>query len=195
MRDRFLAPELAQRIRLVILDVDGVLTDGSAYIGSGPNGERLELKRFDVLDGLGIRMMIWAGLRVALISGRESSANTLRAEELGIECFQDSGARKLPALTLLMNRHGIEWEEIAFLGDDLPDLPALHRVGLPAAVANAVAEVRAVANFVTLCRGGRGAVREFAETLLRARGDWNRLVEEYCRARDAEPEPVSSGSQ
>lgn len=181
---RRLPQELARRIRLVALDVDGVLTDNGVYVGRTAGGEAVELKKFDITDGLGIRMLVDAGLAVALVSGRESEATRLRAAELGIESYQDSGARKLPALEKLIARHGVAWEDVAFVGDDLADLPALARVGLPVAVANAVPEVKALARWQTQRRGGGGAVREFAEALLRARGEWSRLVEAYRRARE-----------
>ena len=173
----------ARRIRLVVLDVDGVLTDGGIYIGVS-NGDTAEFKRFDVQDGLGIRMMRNAGIHVAIVSGRVSEATYLRAAELGIEDMcQDAGARKVPAVEKLLAARGVGWEEVALLGDDLADLPALRRVGLAATVANGVLEVRRVATWQSAREGGRGAVREFAEALLRARGQWDGLVDEYCRAR------------
>ncbi len=184
MREQIPA-ELARRVRLVALDVDGVLTDNGVYIGRTESGEAVESKRFHILDGLGIKMLGWAGIPVALVSGRESEATRIRAEELGIESYQDSGARKLPALERLIADHGVSWDEVAFVGDDLADLPALSRVGLPVAVANAVPEVKALARWQTRRQGGNGAVREFAEALLKARGEWSRLVVEYQRAREA----------
>lgn len=175
--------DIARRIRLVLFDVDGVMTDGGLYMGQAPDGGVVELKRFDITDGLGVKMLVWAGLEVALVSGRESAASRVRAAELEVECFEDAGARKIPLVERLLARHGASWAEAAFVADDLADLPVLRRVGLPVAVANAVPEVRAAARWVTRRPGGHGAVREFAETLLRARGDWSRLVDEYCRAR------------
>lgn len=176
--------EAARRIRLVALDVDGVMTDNGVYIGTTSAGETVELKRFDILDGLGIGMLRRAGIVVALISGRHSEATEIRARELGIECFQARHTGKLPAFKELLERHRLSWDEVAFLADDLADLPALRRVGLPVAVANAVAEVRALAHWQTSRPGGSGAVREFAETLLQARGEWADLVEAYCRSRE-----------
>ncbi len=181
---RRLPSDPARRVRLVVLDVDGVLTDNGVYIGRTEGGEAVELKKFDITDGIGVRMLVSAGLPVALVSGRESEATRVRAQELGIECYQDSSARKLPALERLRADHGVRWDEVAFVGDDLADLPALARVGLPVAVANAVPEVKALAFWQTRRRGGDGAVREFAEALLRARGEWSRLVDEYRRARE-----------
>ncbi|MDQ3309303.1 MAG: HAD hydrolase family protein [Gemmatimonadota bacterium] len=175
---------VAQRIRLVGLDVDGVLTDGGLYLGATASGERTESKRFEITDGLGIRLLQESGIQVAIITGRVSHAVRIRAEELGItECHQDPAAAKLPIMEAMLDRLGIGWEEAAFVGDDLPDLPVLRRVGLPVAVANAVAEVRAEAQWITRRAGGHGAVRDFAEALLRTRGEWNVAVERYLAAR------------
>jgi 3-deoxy-D-manno-octulosonate 8-phosphate phosphatase (KDO 8-P phosphatase) len=180
-----IARELARSIRLVMLDVDGVLTDGGIFLGATASGERVELKRFEITDGLGIRLMREAGIEVALITGRESDAVSLRAEELGIhECHQDPSAAKLPIVRSLMERLGVSWGETAFLGDDLADLPVMWRVALPAAVENAVPEVQAVAHWVAIRRGGFGAVREFAQALLEARGEWRERVDAYTRERE-----------
>ncbi len=179
--------EVALRIRLVILDVDGVLTDAGVFLGAGAGGERIEFKRFDIQDGLGLRLLQDEGITVALVSGRPSSATTLRARELGIEeCHQDAGARKLPVVLELLERRGVGWDEVAMVGDDLPDIPVLERVGLPVAVANAVPEVRARARWITTLAGGSGAVREFAEALLQARDAWDGRVEAYLEARRSE---------
>lgn len=179
-----ISADIASRIRLVMLDVDGVMTDGGIYLGSTGAGERVEMKRFDIMDGLGIRLLKEAGIEVAIITGRESGAVRLRAEELGItECHQDPSASKLPIATSLIERLGLTWQECAFVGDDLPDLPVLTRVGLPAAVGNASAEVRAVATWTASRCGGRGALREFAAALLTARGEWSARVEAYLEAR------------
>jgi 3-deoxy-D-manno-octulosonate 8-phosphate phosphatase (KDO 8-P phosphatase) len=176
--------EIARRIRLVMLDVDGVLTDGGIYLGTTDGGERVELKRFDIMDGIGIRFLKEAGIEVAIITGRESGAVRLRAEELGIvECHQDPTAAKLPIARRVLERLGVDWSEAAFVGDDLPDLPVLQRVGLPAAVANAAPEVRAVAKWTLRRSGGSGAVREFAEALLRLRGEWTQRVDAYLEER------------
>ena len=175
---------LARSIRLVALDVDGVMTDGRVYLGATAAGDRVEMKAFGVGDGLGIHLLRNAGIEVAIVTGRESDAVRLRAEELGIrECHQDRGAAKLPILGEILDRLGIAWAESAFLGDDLADIPVLRRVGLPAAVANAVPEVHAIAAWTGSRAGGSGAVREFAESLLRARGTWTTAVEAYVRAR------------
>lgn len=179
-----LLEETASRIRMVIFDVDGVLSDGGIYLGATESGERVELKRFEITDGLGIHMLRRGGIESAIVTGRESRAVALRAEELGIEeCHQDRTAQKLPIVEEMLERKGIGWDEVGYLADDLADLPVLRRVGLPAAVANAVAEVRNLAVWTGERRGGEGAAREFGEALLRARGQWDDLVAEYERER------------
>ncbi len=176
--------ELAKGIRLVILDVDGVLTDAGVYLGRTAGGESVELKRFDIQDGLGIHLLMEAGIEVAFVSGRVSSATEARALELGVtECHQEGGAQKLPIVEALMSRRGLGWEAVAMMGDDLPDLSVFSRVGLPVAVANAVAEVSQRARWTTAREGGRGAVREFCRELLEARGEWDTRVAAYCEAR------------
>lgn len=174
----------ADRIRLVVLDVDGVLTDNGIYIGQTASGEGVELKRFHVQDGLGIKLLEWAGVKVIFLSGRESHATALRAAELGVDAYQDAGARKRATLDPILERHGVAWDQVAVLADDLADLPLLRAAGLPVAVANAVPEVHAAAAWATERRGGEGAVREFAEALLRARDEWDAVVEAYDRSRD-----------
>jgi 3-deoxy-D-manno-octulosonate 8-phosphate phosphatase (KDO 8-P phosphatase) len=181
-----IAAELARRIEIVVLDVDGVLTDGGIWLGEA-GGEPVELKRFEITDQLGIKMLEWAGIRVAFVSGRLSAANRLRAEELGVEWAEGAGGHKLAAVSALLERHDSGWDRLACLGDDLPDMSLLTRAALPVAVANAVPEIRAVAAWCTSRNGGAGAVREFAEALLKARGEWQALVEDYCRQRDSVP--------
>jgi 3-deoxy-D-manno-octulosonate 8-phosphate phosphatase (KDO 8-P phosphatase) len=173
---------IAKRIRLVGLDVDGVLTDGGIYLGD-VDGARMEFKRFDILDGLGIKMLQLAGIDVAIITGRVSDAVALRARELAItDVVQDIHARKLPALRKLLAAKGIDEQDVAFVGDDLPDIAVLRVVGLPVVVGNCTEDVAHLG--VRLTRhGGHGAVREFAELLLRARGDWDGLVEAYVKSR------------
>ena len=170
---------VAGRIRLLALDVDGVLTDNGIYVGP-VDGQPIELKRFDVQDGLGHVLMRTAGIPVAWVSGRHSEATAMRARELRVEdVLQVPGPDKLEALGILLARRRITWEETAFMGDDLADLQVLRRVGLPIAVANAVEEVKAAAAYVTRARGGHGAVREVVELLLKARGRWAELLERY----------------
>lgn len=179
--------DLALRIRLVGLDVDGVLTDNGIFIGP-VDGQVVELKRFDIQDGLAHVLMRDAGLPMVWVSGRHSEATSARARELRVEeVLQVPGSRKVEAFAALLERRGIAWEAAAFVGDDLADLKVLRRVGLPIAVANAVAEVKAAAAFVTAAAGGHGAVREVVETLLKARGQWSDLLERHFA------DPVRSG--
>ena len=119
---------LAERVRLVILDVDGVMTDGGIYIGATASGEAIETKRYEITDGLGIHLLQTSGVQVAIVTGRESESVRLRAVDLGVaECHQDASAAKLPIVTRLLTRLGIGWEEVAFVGDDLADIPVLKQ--------------------------------------------------------------------
>ncbi|MEO8560764.1 MAG: HAD hydrolase family protein [bacterium] len=176
-------PTLARTIRLVGLDVDGVMTDGGIYLGAA-DGRPVELKRYEIQDGLGIHLMQRAGLRVVIITGRVSESVRLRALELDVEdVAQDSRAHKLPAFLAMLDRHGIAPKEAAFLGDDFPDLAVLRLVGLPVAVGNAVPEIRAECTLQLTRTGGAGAIREFAELLLRARGEWESVTKRYVSER------------
>ncbi len=184
--DPAIDPAIARRIRLVCFDVDGVLTDGGIILGDAA-GARVELKRYDIQDGLGVVLLRQAGLRTAIITGRESQSVALRAEELQVDdVIQDRHARKVPAIATLIERLGVSWDEVAFVGDDLPDLGVLRRVGLPVCVGNATAEVRRVASVQLTRHGGAGAVREFVELLLGARGEWATQVEAYVASRERE---------
>ena len=179
--------DLAKRVRMVIIDVDGVMTDGGIMIGVQRFKVQVELKRFEITDGLGVKMLQWAGLAVYVISGRRSESNRLRAEELEVEYREAHGGYKLVVADALRKQHSLTWEEVCCIGDDLPDLPIMRKAGLPVAVANATAETRAAAKWTTQRKGGDGAVRELAEALLHARGQWDALVEQYCRQRSAAP--------
>ena len=176
-------PALARRIRLVGLDVDGVLTDGGIYLGD-VDGRPLEFKRYDIQDGLGIHFLRQAGLKVVIVTGRVSESVRMRAAELQVDDLaQDAQARKLPAFHRILERHGVSPADCAFVGDDFPDMGILRIVGLPVAVGNAVPEIQAVARVQLRASGGRGAIREFAERLLRARGEWDGVAEEYVASR------------
>jgi 3-deoxy-D-manno-octulosonate 8-phosphate phosphatase (KDO 8-P phosphatase) len=186
-------PVLAKRITLVGIDVDGTMTDGGLYLGSVPGTlggvQAVELKRFDIQDGLGIGLLKSAGLVVAIVTGRPSEASRLRAQELCVDAFVSvPAAKKLPAFESVLHKYNTRWEEACFIGDDLPDLPIMQRAGLPVAVANATAEVREIAAHRTSARGGFGAIREFVETFLKARGAWDDVVRAYLKERgDGEP--------
>lgn len=190
-----LEPALARRIKLVGFDVDGVLTDGKLYVGR-VGDHAVEFKQFDSQDGTGAWLLRRAGLTLVLCSGRRADATTIRAREMRIdEVLEDDtgGGQKLAAFQAMLERRGLAWEDCAFVGDDLADLPLLRRVGLPVAVANAVPEVKAAARVMTRAAGGHAAVREVAESLLRARGEWESLVERYLEERgDVAHSPVRS---
>jgi 3-deoxy-D-manno-octulosonate 8-phosphate phosphatase (KDO 8-P phosphatase) len=178
-----LSRKRATQIKLVAFDVDGVLTEGGIFLGAAAT-ERIEFKRYDIQDGLGIHLLKTTGIKVAIVTGRESESVRLRAAELGIEdCVQDREARKLPAFKQLLRRHDVAIEDAAFVGDDLPDLGILRIVGLPVAVGNAVKEVKDECDVVLKRAGGQGAVREFVELLLRARREWTPAVERYVEQR------------
>ena len=174
---------VAGRIRLLGLDVDGVITNNAIYLGL-VEGQRVEFKQFDIQDGLAMGLARRMGLAIAWVSGRYSDATTLRATELRIdEVIQDRAARKVPAMTEMLLRLGIGWDEVAFLGDDLADVPVLRRVALPLAVSNAVDEVKRLAAYTTQAPGGSGAVREAIDVLLRAQGRWEDAVRVYLEDR------------
>jgi 3-deoxy-D-manno-octulosonate 8-phosphate phosphatase (KDO 8-P phosphatase) len=169
--------ERARKIRLLIMDVDGVLTDGRIIQDSQGH----ELKVFDVKDGHGIVMAHRAKLKTALISGRESDTITRRAQELGIELVFQKTWNKLAVYEEILRETQLTHEEVAYVGDDLIDIPLLRRVGLAVAVADAVEEVKATAHLITQRAGGQGAVREVIELILRAQGVWDALVERYMQ--------------
>jgi len=154
----------ARGVRLAIFDVDGVMTDGTLYIGA--EGEAF--KAFNILDGHGVKMLQSAGIATAILSGRSSEAVARRAAELSIMHVIQGASDKLASFDALLARLGVEPLACAFIGDDLPDLPVMRNCGLAVAVANAVEDVKGAAHYVTAAPGGRGAVREFCELVLRA---------------------------
>jgi 3-deoxy-D-manno-octulosonate 8-phosphate phosphatase (KDO 8-P phosphatase) len=170
--------ERARKTRLLIMDVDGVLTDGRII----QDGHGHELKVFDVKDGHGIVMAHRAKLRTALISGRGSETITRRAEELGIELVFQKIWNKLEVYEKILVDTELTHDEVAYIGDDLIDIPLLRRVGLAVAVADAVDEVKAAVHLITQRPGGQGAVREVIELILRAQDHWDSLIERYTKA-------------
>lgn len=164
-----------EKIKLLVLDVDGVLTDGSLHI----HADGSESKTFNTLDGHGIRLCQRAGVKVALLSGRYSAPTQIRADQLEIEfCIQDAHY-KLPELKKLADKLELKPENIAYIGDDLPDLPVIAYVGFGVAVAGAVDEVKQYADMVTTRPGGKAAVREVIEHILKATDKWAELMERY----------------
>jgi 3-deoxy-D-manno-octulosonate 8-phosphate phosphatase (KDO 8-P phosphatase) len=162
----------AKKIRVLLMDVDGVMTDGRVWLLSRRDGTASEIKGFSAYDGAGLKVARIAGLRTGLITGRESSAVTQRARECEIEFVYQGQASKTAAYEEILRATGAGDGEVAYVGDDLPDLSILQRVGLAVAVANAGPEVKRAAHFVTKRSGGEGAVREVIELIVKAQGKW-----------------------
>jgi 3-deoxy-D-manno-octulosonate 8-phosphate phosphatase (KDO 8-P phosphatase) len=170
-----IAPSLiarAKKIRVLLMDVDGVLTDGHIWLLSRRDGTASEIKGFSAYDGAGLKLARAAGLRTGVITGRESTALEQRARECEIEFVYQHRATKLGALEEILRITGADSGEVAYVGDDLPDIPVLQRVGLAVAVSNAVPEVKRAAHFVTSRAGGDGAIREVIELIVKAQGKW-----------------------
>jgi 3-deoxy-D-manno-octulosonate 8-phosphate phosphatase (KDO 8-P phosphatase) len=176
------AAERARRVALLVCDVDGVLTDGRLYFGA--RGELI--KAFDVRDGHGLKLLRAAGVEVALLTARRSAIVATRARELGIARVLQGESDKGAGLQRLLDATALPAQRVAYIGDDWPDLPCLHRVahdgGLAATVADACAEVKAAAHWIAAARGGRGAVRELCEFILRAQGRFDELLRNYGEA-------------
>jgi len=167
--------ERAKCVKLLLLDVDGVLTDGRiVYSSSGD-----ELKFFDVKDGHGIKLIQKAGITVGIITGRTSEVVRRRAEELGITLLYQGRFEKTAVLDEIVEKTGIDKEHIAYVGDDLVDIPVMKRVGFSASVSDAVTGVREAAHYVSSFPGGRGAVRDIVEYILQNKGLWNSVTEKY----------------
>ncbi|HPD60334.1 MAG TPA: HAD-IIIA family hydrolase [Thermodesulfobacteriota bacterium] len=164
--------EKAKKIRLLVLDVDGVLTDG-AIIYSDNGGES---KSFNVKDGLGIKMLTQEGIKVAIISGRNSRAVEYRAKDLGIQEVYQGIKDKVAVFDEILKKNKINPEEIGFMGDDLIDLPLLYRVGFAIGVSDAAREIKNAVDYVTKLPGGKGAVREVCELILKSQKKWKRCL-------------------
>ena len=164
-----------QRIRLLLCDVDGVLTDASVFVG-GPS----EIKQFNIQDGLGLVTLRRQGVKTGWISSRPSLATARRAKELKIDFLRQQKGSKVRAVESLLAQTGFRWDEVCYVGDDLVDLGVLKQVGVAVAVANGAAEARAAAAYVTQASGGHGAVREVVELILKAQNRWVRIVSEHA---------------
>ena len=171
---------LAWKIELILMDVDGVLTDGKLLLVPMPDGSVVEAKAFNVNDGAALAMARRAGMRTGIISGRSSPALTRRAEELKVEFFYHGlGRTKTSAIEEIFGKTRLPKDRVCYVGDDVQDLPLFARVGLPIAVANASQEVASRAAYVTRTRGGDGAIREVVELILRAQGKWDAALKEF----------------
>lgn len=171
--------EKAAKIRLLLMDVDGVWTDGSLHYAPGPDGEMAETKAFNAQDGISLRWLVWKGIKTGVISGRDSAATTMRATQVGCSYIYQGHIEKIPILEEILAKEGIEAGQVAYVGDDLTDAVIMRRVGLSIATANARPEVKRIADVVTESPGGQGAVREVAELLLAAQGYWQEILRKY----------------
>ena len=169
--------ERANKIRFILMDIDGTLTDGGVCLMSLPNdGGVAEMKVFNSQDGLAIKLVHIMGIKTGFITGRKSPAVQQRAEECLVDYVYLGQARKMAAFEECMRKAGVTEEEVAYLGDDLPDMPVSQRAGLAVAVASAAPELKAVCHYVTRADGGKGAARELVELILKAQGRWEEAI-------------------
>ena len=173
--DRALVNEKAKKIKLLLLDVDGVMTDGGIILDSSGG----EIKAFNEKDGHGIKLLMRAGVEVGILSGRESQVVARRAEELGINIVKQRSLNKIITFQDIVKEKSVKEEEVAYIGDDLTDLPVLRKAGLSAAVADAVEEVKKEVDYITTQPGGKGAVRELIELLLKSQDKWDMVTQRY----------------
>ncbi len=165
------------KIRIFLMDVDGVLTGGGIYLGS----QEMEFKRFHVHDGMGITLLRAAGLRVGILTGRTSEAVTLRSKELDIDMVYQGSSNKLKGYAYLKERYGFEDGEVLYVGDDIQDIPIMKRVAIPVSVSDGDDEVKRHAAYITEKRAGDGAIREIANWFLKSRGDYDQIVEKMLK--------------
>ena len=167
----------AAQIEVLLMDVDGTMTDGSVTLLSQTEETALEIKTFDAHDGQGLTLAHTAGLRTGCITGRQSSALLRRAHEMNMEFIYMKQPLKLPAYDEILRKTGASDSAVAYVGDDLPDLPVMLRAGLAVAVGNAVPEVKKAAHYITKARAGHGAIRETIELILKSKGTWKALID------------------
>jgi 3-deoxy-D-manno-octulosonate 8-phosphate phosphatase (KDO 8-P phosphatase) len=171
--------ELAAPVKLLLMDVDGVLTDGKLLNVPDAAGNMVETKGFDSQDGIALQWLNWYGIKTGLISGRVSPATVERAKQCRFTYVYQGHIEKIPILNEILADAGVEKHEVAYIGDDLTDIVVMHRVGLAVATANARPEVKQEAHYVTQAAGGTGAVREVIELILKAQGLWKKICEKY----------------
>lgn len=167
----------AAQIKLVLMDVDGTMTDGSVTLLSQSDGTALEIKTFDAHDGQGLTLARTAGLRTGCITGRESAALLRRAQEMKMEFIYMKQPLKMPAYEKILGQAGVSDSAVAYIGDDLPDIPLMRRAGLAVAVGDAVPEVKEAAHYTTKALAGHGAVREAVELILKSKGIWAEMID------------------
>jgi 3-deoxy-D-manno-octulosonate 8-phosphate phosphatase (KDO 8-P phosphatase) len=167
----------AAQIKVILMDVDGTMTNGSVTLLSQPDGTALEIKTFDAHDGQGLTLAHTAGLRTGCITGRESAALLRRAREMKIEFVYMKQAVKMPAYEEILLKAGVSDSAVAYVGDDLPDIPLMHRAGLAVAVGDAVPEVKKAAHYTTKALAGHGAIREAIELVLKSKGIWEAMID------------------
>ncbi|HZQ51480.1 MAG TPA: HAD hydrolase family protein [Bryobacteraceae bacterium] len=170
---------LASRVKVLLMDVDGVLTNGHLLLVPGPDGKMVETKGFDSQDGIALRWLTWFDIKTGVISGRDSPATSERARQVGMTWVFQGHIEKIPLLERILEESKASPDEVAYVGDDLTDVVIMRRVGLSFATANARPEVKTSCHAITSAPGGSGAVREVIELLLRARGVWSNLLEKY----------------
>jgi 3-deoxy-D-manno-octulosonate 8-phosphate phosphatase (KDO 8-P phosphatase) len=170
---------LASKIKLLLMDVDGVLTDGRIYNIPDPEGKMVETKGFDSQDGIALHWASWKGIRTGVISGRNSPATVERARQCNMTYVYQGHIEKIPILEEILAKARIDRSEVAYIGDDFTDVPIMRRVGFAVATANARPEVKAAAHYVTRAPGGDGAVREAIELILKAQGLWGEILKHY----------------
>jgi len=171
--------ERAARVRLLLMDVDGVLTDSRIYFLPAPDGSWTETKGFDSQDGIALHWLRWKGIKTGIISGRKSPAVELRAQQGHMTYCYQGDIEKIPIIEEILAKEGITRDQVAYIGDDLTDIVVMRRVGFGVATANARPEVKKCAHYVTQIEGGRGALREVAELLLKAQGYWEEILRKY----------------
>ena len=169
----------AAKIKLLLMDVDGVLTNGRLYNVPDHEGKMAETKGFDSQDGIGLQWLNWKGIKTGVISGRVSAATAERAQQVKMTYVYQGHIEKIPILEEILADAKIDREEVAYIGDDFTDIVIMHRVGLAIATANARAEVKKEAHYVTQASGGEGAVREVVELLLKSQGLWGNILKHY----------------
>lgn len=162
-------------VRLFLTDVDGVLTDGTVYMGGG-----VETKRFNIRDGLGLKFLQMHGIKVGWVSRRPSTATQQRADDLQIDFVVQHNGGKIEGVKAILRQTGLNWADVCYVGDDVVDIGVMARVNLAVAVGDGVAEAKAAADYITLAHGGHGAIREIVELILKAQNKWKLVVSEYA---------------